>query len=65
VGKGTGLGLSVAFGVLERHGGMISVKETGPQGTIFLVRLPPEAPEEFLALTREVEPFIMEDEEIS
>ena len=65
VGKGTGLGLSVVFGVLERHGGMISVKETGPQGTTFLVRLPPEAPDEFLALIREMEPVIMEDEEIS
>ena len=44
-GRGTGLGLSVVSGVISRHGGEISVKETGPQGTTFLVRLPAKAPE--------------------
>ncbi|KMY66831.1 hypothetical protein AAU61_12625 [Desulfocarbo indianensis] len=56
VGKGTGLGLSVAFGVITRHGGEISVKETGQQGTTFLVRLPAEAPHELLAFARAYKP---------
>ncbi|MCB2225056.1 MAG: PAS domain S-box protein [Desulfarculaceae bacterium] len=43
-GKGTGLGLSVVFGVISRHEGHISVKESGPQGTTFLVKLPASAP---------------------
>jgi signal transduction histidine kinase len=47
VGRGTGLGLSVVYGVMQRHGGSISVKETGPEGTTFLVRLPAQAPAEF------------------
>lgn len=56
VGKGTGLGLSVAFGVTTRHGGEISVKETGPRGTTFLVRLPAQAPQELLAFARSYKP---------
>jgi two-component system, NtrC family, sensor kinase len=40
LGKGTGLGLSTAYGIVQENGGKISVKETGPQGTIFLVELP-------------------------
>jgi PAS domain S-box-containing protein len=43
-GEGTGLGLSVVFGVVSRHEGEISVKQSGPQGTTFLVRLPAQAP---------------------
>lgn len=56
VGKGTGLGLSVVYGVMERHGGEIKVKETGPQGTTFLVRLPPQAPPELMALAEVYNP---------
>lgn len=56
VGKGTGLGLSVAFGVTTRHGGEISVKETSPRGTTFLVRLPAQAPQELLAFARSYKP---------
>jgi signal transduction histidine kinase len=40
VGKGTGLGLSISYGIIEQHGGKISVSKASPQGTIFLVRLP-------------------------
>ena len=40
VGKGTGLGLSTAYGIVKENGGDISVKETGPGGTTFLVELP-------------------------
>jgi two-component system NtrC family sensor kinase len=39
-GKGTGLGLSTAYGIIQEAGGRISVKETSPQGSTFLVELP-------------------------
>jgi len=45
-GKGTGLGLSTSLGIIQESGGRISVKETGPQGTTFLVELPLFVPEE-------------------
>ncbi|MFP4451871.1 MAG: ATP-binding protein [Desulfobacterales bacterium] len=45
-GKSTGLGLSIAYGIIEEHGGKISVKETGPEGTTFLVELPQYIPAE-------------------
>jgi C4-dicarboxylate-specific signal transduction histidine kinase len=45
-GKGTGLGLSTSLGIIQEIGGRISVKETSPQGTTFLVELPLFVPEE-------------------
>jgi two-component system, NtrC family, sensor kinase len=42
-GKGTGLGLSTAFGIVKENQGEITVKETGTQGTTFLVTLPLDA----------------------
>jgi len=39
-GKGTGLGLSTSYGIIQEAGGSIGVKETGPDGTVFLVELP-------------------------
>jgi len=45
-GKGTGLGLSTSLGIIQESGGRITVKETGPQGTTFLVDLPLFVPEE-------------------
>lgn len=44
-GKGTGLGLSTAYGIIKENGGHISVKETGPEGTTFLVELPLYVPD--------------------
>ncbi len=39
-GEGIGLGLSVAYGIIDGHGGEISV-ESGPgEGTKFTIRLP-------------------------
>jgi two-component system NtrC family sensor kinase len=45
-GKGTGLGLSTSYGIIQEMGGSISVKETGPEGTTFLVEIPLYIPEE-------------------
>ncbi|MBS3778877.1 MAG: HAMP domain-containing histidine kinase, partial [Desulfovermiculus sp.] len=40
VGKGSGLGLSVSKGIIENHGGHISVMSNPRQGTDFTVYLP-------------------------
>jgi two-component system NtrC family sensor kinase len=40
VGKGTGLGLSVVYGIVEDHGGRISVRSSPGAGTTFIIDLP-------------------------
>ena len=45
VGVGTGLGLSLSHGIIERHGGRISVHSTPSRGTSFVIELPLVAPE--------------------
>ncbi|UTY60356.1 ATP-binding protein [Massilia sp. erpn] len=40
VGKGTGLGLSLAYGIVQKHQGSISVASAPGQGTTFCVLLP-------------------------
>jgi two-component system NtrC family sensor kinase len=45
--KGVGLGLAVVYGIVQRHGGTISVESDPGLGTTFtveLLRRPPEAP---------------------
>jgi two-component system NtrC family sensor kinase len=41
----TGLGLAVARGIVERHGGTITLNSTPGQGAEFIIHLPIEAPE--------------------
>lgn len=40
VGEGTGLGLSISFGIVNRHGGTISVDTKVNEGSTFMVMLP-------------------------
>jgi signal transduction histidine kinase len=40
VGEGTGLGLSITFGIVERHGGKITVESDLNEGSVFTVSLP-------------------------
>jgi len=39
-GEGTGLGLSVSYGIIQAHGGTISVESTPDVGTTFTIQLP-------------------------
>ncbi len=39
-GKGTGMGLSISYGIVQRHGGTISVNSIVGEGTEFIVKLP-------------------------
>lgn len=40
VGKGTGLGLSISYGIVDRHGGQLSVANHPAGGAVFTLRLP-------------------------
>ena len=40
VSQGTGLGMSITYGIIEKHGGEISVKSKLGQGSEFIIKLP-------------------------
>src|SRR5437879_4304645 len=44
VGKGTGLGLSITYGIINEHGGMISVVSPPGEGATFPIQLPLATP---------------------
>jgi two-component system NtrC family sensor kinase len=46
VGHGTGLGLAISYGIVNEHGGSISVKSAVGKGTTFTIRLPVTEPQD-------------------
>lgn len=42
VGKGTGLGLSISYGIIQQHGGMITVESEPGEGARFTIQIPVE-----------------------
>jgi C4-dicarboxylate-specific signal transduction histidine kinase len=40
VGTGTGLGLSITYGIIQEHGGTVSVESTAGEGASFAIELP-------------------------
>jgi two-component system sensor histidine kinase HupT/HoxJ len=40
VGQGTGLGLAISYGIVERHGGKLTVANHAQGGAIFTLELP-------------------------
>jgi len=51
--KGTGLGLSMAYGIITRHEGTISVKSKEGKGTTFTIRLPAYTQQQWESKRRE------------
>lgn len=49
VGKGTGLGLSLSYGIIQKHGGNISVESKVGKGTTFIIWLPVKQEEQMAA----------------
>ncbi|MEM7293176.1 MAG: ATP-binding protein [Pseudomonadota bacterium] len=49
VGEGTGLGLSISYGIVQDHGGTISVDSTLGMGTTFTISIPVVTEEDVIA----------------
>ncbi|RCX26327.1 sensor histidine kinase [Thioalbus denitrificans] len=43
VGQGTGLGLSIGLGIVEHHGGTLTLENRAGGGAVATIRLPPDA----------------------
>ena len=43
VGSGTGLGLSISYGIIEEHGGKLTVNSKVGEGSVFTIQLPLQA----------------------
>ena len=43
--RGTGLGMAIVYGIVQRHGGSISIESEVGKGTIVVIRLPVLTPE--------------------
>jgi signal transduction histidine kinase len=39
-GSGAGLGLAIAREIVESHGGSLGLEQSGPNGSVFVIRLP-------------------------
>jgi len=46
VGKGTGLGLSIVYGIIQSHGGTVSVKSALGKGATFTIKIPTDRRQE-------------------
>jgi two-component system NtrC family sensor kinase len=55
-GHGVGLGLAISRGIVERHGGKISVSSEPGRGTTFKIRLPLEKRPSDISKTEKTEP---------
>jgi two-component system NtrC family sensor kinase len=51
VGRGTGLGLAICYGIVEEHGGHISVRSAADEGASFVVEVPAAAEDVVAAAT--------------
>ncbi len=55
--RGTGLGMAIIYGIVQRHGGSISIESERGKGTTVLIRLPALTPESGFVLTGNTAPF--------
>jgi two-component system, NtrC family, sensor kinase len=56
IGEGTGLGLSISFGIVERHGGSITVDTRLGEGATFKVTLPRDFEPNFVSMAKSIAP---------
>ena len=69
VGSGTGIGLSFSLGIIQAHGGTLTIADV-PVGTTFMINLPvnnasraEEAPAPLVAMASKARALVIDDEE--